>query len=61
LTLVNGIWYDNELKYGYGEHSFILAPNSDGISIVKCAHCLQTRMYLQLMDMTSCKSVGVDG
>ena len=34
MTLINGVWYDNELNYKYGDHKFALLPNSDGTSIV---------------------------
>lgn len=34
MTLINGVWYDNELNYKYGDHKFALLPNSDGMSIV---------------------------
>jgi hypothetical protein len=45
MTLVNDVWYDNELNYKYGDHKFALLPNSDGISI-----------YLTLMNLPTCKS-----
>jgi hypothetical protein len=57
MTLVNGVRYDNELTYKYGNHKFALLPNSDGISIVKCSICLESRMYLSLMNMTECKEI----
>jgi len=57
MTLVNGIWYDNELNYKYGNHKFVLLPNSDGISIVKCSTCLNSRMYLSLMNMAACEKI----
>ncbi|MDH3502625.1 MAG: hypothetical protein OEL69_09030 [Nitrosopumilus sp.] len=28
MTLVDGVWYDNELNYKYGDHKFALLPNS---------------------------------
>lgn len=55
MTLVNGVWYDNELDHKYGDHKFVLLPNSDGISIVKCSACLEASMYLSLMNITACK------
>jgi hypothetical protein len=54
MTLVNGVWYDTQLSYGYGEHDFTLLPNSSDILIVKCKKCKLSRMYLSLMDKTSC-------
>lgn len=33
MTLVNGVWYDNELNYKYGDHKFSLLPNSDDVLI----------------------------
>lgn len=57
MTLVKDIWYDNELNYGYGDHKFELLPNSNGISIVKCSTCLESRMYLSLMNMVLCKKI----
>lgn len=54
MTLVDGVWYDNELNYGYGKHEFILSSNEDGIDIVKCKNCNESRMYLTLMDKTAC-------
>jgi len=55
MTLVNGVWHDNELNYKYGDHKFVLLPNSDGISIVKCSTCLESRMFLSLMNLAVCK------
>ena len=60
MTLVDGVWYDNESKYGYGNHIFTLFPNSEGIPIMKCSYCKLSRMYLSLMDMTACKTKGVE-
>ena len=56
MTLVNDVWYDNELNYKYGDHKFALLPNSNGISIVKCSTCMESRMYLILMNLPTCKS-----
>jgi hypothetical protein len=57
MTLINGVWYDNELNYKYGDHKFALLSNSDGMSIVKCSICLESRMYLSLMNMAECKEI----
>ena len=57
MTLVKGIWYDNELNYKYGDHKFELLPNSNGVSIVKCSTCLESRMYLSLMNVALCKKI----
>ena len=56
MTLVSNVWYDNKLNYKYGNHKFALLPNSNGISIVKCSTCMESRMYLSLMNMTKCIS-----
>lgn len=56
MSLVNGVWYDTKLSYGYGNHEFDLAPNSEGIMIVKCKRCKESRMYLSLMDMGKCRN-----
>ncbi len=55
MTIISDVWYDNELNYKYGDHTFALLPNSDGVSIVKCSACLESRMYLSLMNMDLCK------
>lgn len=57
MTLINDIWYDNKLNYKYGNHTFELLPNSEDISIVKCSTCLESRMYLSLMNMALCKKI----
>lgn len=54
MVLVNGVWYDTELSFGYGKHKFELADNGEGIKIVKCSVCKESRMYLMLMDKTDC-------
>lgn len=57
MTCVNDVWYDNELNYKFGDHKFVLSPNSDGIPIVKCSLCLESRMYLTLMGNVHCTNV----
>ncbi len=57
MTLVNDVWYDNELNFKYGDHKFALLPNSNSISIVICSICLESRMYLSLMNMADCKGI----
>jgi hypothetical protein len=57
MTLVNDVWYDNELNHKYGDHKFALLPNRDSISIVMCSVCLESRMYLSLMNMMDCKGI----
>lgn len=54
MTLVNGIWYDNEIgrkkKYdGVGSdhlHKFTMGKNSDKIPIVICEKCNKSRMWI---------------
>lgn len=55
MSLVDGVWYDTKLNYNYGNHKLVLLPNSEGINIVKCEKCRESRMYLQIMNMTACK------
>ena len=59
MGLVNGVWYDNKigkmttLKGKYGHlHKFGIRKNSEGIPIVKCIDCNQSRMYIRLMEDT---------
>lgn len=49
--------YDTEIKsYGktYGKHIWDLAPNSNGIMIVKCTKCKEARLFLMGHDKTDC-------
>lgn len=60
LVMVGGTWYDNELgntkvwrREGY-MHEFQLAPNSDGIQIVKCKNCNESRMWIGVIENKRC-------
>lgn len=67
MTLVNGIWYDNELgKYKLfadeiksglqikKPHKLGIEPNSDGIQIVKCIVCHRSRMSIIGLGIYNC-------
>jgi len=57
MTVVNGIWYDNRIGKikdydGIGSdhiHIFGMGKNSEGIDIVKCKKCKESRMFIMLM------------
>lgn len=66
MTLVEGVWYDNELgKYPLfprelsihinKPHQLGIEPNSLGIPIVKCMKCHISRMFITGHDIYNCQ------
>ena len=69
MTLVDGVWYDNEIgKFPLfpkddlqqkqvritHPHELGLEANSDGIMIVKCIKCHISRMFIVGHDIYNC-------
>jgi hypothetical protein len=54
---IENVWHDRKLNYNYGNHKFVLLPNDDNIPIVKCSTCQESRMYLSLMEIETCKGL----
>jgi len=56
MTIEN-VWYDRKLTNNYGNHKFSLLLNNEDIPIVKCSICLESRLYLSLMGIETCKGL----
>ena len=61
MTLVNEVWYDNEIgnikiwkRMGFN-HEWVLESNDLGIDIVKCKFCHEARMWISTIEERHCQ------